>query len=76
MSDRESRVRMRAHELWEQEGRPEGRDTDHWEQASREIDAEDSAPTEKKRASRTRKSAPAAGSGDRLKSARKTRSTT
>ncbi len=31
------RIRQRAHELWEEEGRPEGRDRDHWQQATREI---------------------------------------
>jgi hypothetical protein len=32
----EDRIRQRAYELWEQEGRPEGRDRHHWEQASGE----------------------------------------
>lgn len=35
--DREHRIRERAHALWEQEGRPEGRHEDHWHQASREV---------------------------------------
>ena len=35
--DRESRIHKRAHELWEQEGRPEGRHDEHWRQASQEI---------------------------------------
>ena len=35
--DRESRIHKRAHELWEQEGRPEGRHDHHWRQASREV---------------------------------------
>lgn len=30
-------VRRRAHELWEQEGRPEGSDLDHWTRAEQEI---------------------------------------
>jgi hypothetical protein len=38
--DREERVRRRAHEIWEQEGRPEGRHEDHWRQAREEIDRE------------------------------------
>jgi hypothetical protein len=41
MPDREERIRERAHQLWEQEGRPDGRDADHWERAAREVDAED-----------------------------------
>ena len=36
MSD-ENRIRQRAHEIWEREGRPEGRQEDHWAQACREI---------------------------------------
>jgi hypothetical protein len=35
--DREERVRQRAHELWEQAGRPEGQQEQHWQQAFQEI---------------------------------------
>lgn len=42
-SDRESRIRERAHALWEAEGRPDGRHDAHWSQAEREADA-DPAP--------------------------------
>ncbi|GLS32500.1 Protein of unknown function [Mesorhizobium albiziae] len=38
--DREERVRQRAHEIWEREGRPHGHEKKHWEQASTEVDAE------------------------------------
>jgi Protein of unknown function (DUF2934) len=31
------RVRRRAYELWESEGRPSGREHDHWLQAEREV---------------------------------------
>jgi|SRR3954447_5282066 len=34
--DREERTRVRAYQLWEQNGRPEGRDADHWAQAENE----------------------------------------
>ena len=37
----EDRIRQRAYALWEQEGRPEGRDRHHWEQASGEMQAGD-----------------------------------
>ena len=37
--DRYERIRQRAYELWEHEGRPQGRDREHWEQAEREVDA-------------------------------------
>ena len=43
MPDRENRIRRRAHEIWEREGRPHGRDAEHWRQAEREIDGEASA---------------------------------
>lgn len=40
----EQRIRERAHALWEKEGRPQGRDQDHWRQARREM--EEGAPSE------------------------------
>jgi hypothetical protein len=40
--DRIERIRERAHQIWENEGKPEGRDAEHWEQAKREIDSEGS----------------------------------
>jgi len=40
MADRQDRIRQRAHEIWEQEGRPDGRDQEHWERAHREVDEE------------------------------------
>ena len=45
--DRQHRIRQRAHAIWESHGRPEGADRDHWDQATREIDAEDSAAKKK-----------------------------
>lgn len=41
--DRDKRIQMRAYEIWEREGRPEGRERSHWEQARSEIDAEGGA---------------------------------
>jgi hypothetical protein len=35
--DHQERIKQRAHELWESEGRPEGRDADHWSQAEQEL---------------------------------------
>lgn len=35
--DREQRIRRRAYELWEAEGRPDGREQEHWAQAHREL---------------------------------------
>jgi Protein of unknown function (DUF2934) len=40
MQDHE-RIRRRAHEIWEREGRPEGRHEEHWTQARREVEAEE-----------------------------------
>jgi hypothetical protein len=37
----EQRIRARAHEIWEQEGRPEGREHDHWEKARILVSIED-----------------------------------
>jgi len=39
-------IRARAHQIWEREGRPEGRHIEHWEMASAEIAAE-AKPTKK-----------------------------
>ncbi|MBM3606530.1 MAG: DUF2934 domain-containing protein [Alphaproteobacteria bacterium] len=41
--ERISRIRDRAHAIWEEAGRPEGQDTEHWAQAEREIAAMDEA---------------------------------
>jgi hypothetical protein len=38
----EDRIRRKAHELWEAEGHPHGRDLDHWTQAREIIAIEDS----------------------------------
>ena len=40
----EQHIRQRAYEIWEQEGRPDGREDEHWAQALREIEAEGIAP--------------------------------
>jgi hypothetical protein len=33
----QERIRTRAYQIWEREGRPEGRDVEHWEMAREEI---------------------------------------
>ena len=38
MSDKEQRIRARAYEIWEGEGRHDGRAEEHWRQAEREIE--------------------------------------
>ena len=44
----ETAIRQRAYAIWEEEGRPDGREWDHWERALREIVcAEPPAPKSK-----------------------------
>ena len=40
-------VRERAYAIWEAEGRPEGREHDHWHRAAREL-AEPAMPARKR----------------------------
>jgi hypothetical protein len=37
----EEQIRVRAHELWEQVGKPEGRDQEFWHLAEQELRNED-----------------------------------
>lgn len=39
-SDHEGQVRKRAHAIWEREGRPHGKEKEHWERALEELGAE------------------------------------
>jgi hypothetical protein len=41
--DRQNRIRQRAHEIWEREGRPQGAHERHWQQAESEIATEGKA---------------------------------
>jgi len=36
--DKEEKIRQRAYEIWEREGRPHGHEAEHWEKATREIE--------------------------------------
>ncbi len=59
--DIQERIRRRAHELWESEGHPQGRDADHWAQAEAEIRGAGAVePTEKVTGSRRKAAAPKA----------------
>lgn len=40
------KIRDRAHQLWEAEGRPEGRSEEHWERARQEVELADGAKKE------------------------------
>ena len=37
MSNNEDRIKQRAYEIWEREGRPHGEDLQHWLQAFEEL---------------------------------------
>jgi hypothetical protein len=41
MADRDRRVREVAYRLWEDEGRPDGRDAEHWRRALTLVEAEE-----------------------------------
>ena len=41
----EQRIRERAYKIWEDEGRPEGRQEAHWELAKLAIAEQDALPT-------------------------------
>jgi hypothetical protein len=43
MPDKEERIRERAYLIWEREGRLDGQHEHNWEEARREIEAEDDA---------------------------------
>lgn len=45
----EAWVRQRAHEIWVTEGKPEGKDFDHWYAATAEFRARGDKPPAKKR---------------------------
>jgi hypothetical protein len=45
--DRHHRIRQRAHAIWEAQGRPHGLDREHWDQATRDIDAADAVAAKK-----------------------------
>lgn len=41
MDDHNERIRQRAHEIWEEEGRPEGREYSHWLRAKADVREEE-----------------------------------
>lgn len=44
-SDREDRIRVRAHQLWQEAGEPEGRDEEFWHLAVALVDAQNQGGT-------------------------------
>jgi len=48
MADNTHQVRERAYRIWEEQGRPEGRETDHWFEAERQLHEGDGAESANK----------------------------
>jgi hypothetical protein len=48
-SNREARIACRAYAIWEERGRPDGLDLDHWLQAEREAMVEGPPPRSRRR---------------------------
>jgi hypothetical protein len=43
--NREEKIRRRALEIWREQGCPDGRAREHWEQAEREVGGEEGSDT-------------------------------
>jgi hypothetical protein len=43
-TDRNELIKQRAYAIWEQEGRPHGRDEEHWKRALQEMHGLEDAP--------------------------------
>lgn len=65
MTDSDRLTHERAYALWEAEGRPSGREHDHWDRAQRELGQQQSASTGSGEAESQNPSAPADGSAVR-----------
>lgn len=57
MASNEGRIRQRAYEIWEREGRPQGEDLRHWLQAFQEIAASAETDGQSAKKPRSRKAA-------------------
>lgn len=66
LAQQEAMIRERAYAIWESEGRPDGREWDHWERASREVVHIPAAPAARPAARRK-----TAGAKGRMRSALK-----
>jgi hypothetical protein len=47
MDGKEDRIRQLAHGFWLEEGKPEGQAVQHWERARRQVEAQETAETER-----------------------------
>ncbi len=43
-TERESRLEILAYKIWEEQGRPDGREADHWAEAERRLRLESESP--------------------------------
>jgi hypothetical protein len=75
-SDLEKRVQERAYEIWESEGRPEGRHHEHWQQARAEFSEAQSEATAQKGRGRKEKAPGSSLTAKKPKTATKPRSAT
>jgi hypothetical protein len=75
-ADKEELIRKRAREIWEREGQPEGRATEHWGQATREVEAELAftrpTPAENARKGKSAKTRSPGTTGSQRKGAKRT----
>lgn len=66
-SDRHAEIAKRAYALWEWEGRPTGRDLDHWLRAEAELEAAWRVEPQREEAPQRRQSASKRGTARRRK---------
>jgi hypothetical protein len=50
--DREKRIRDRAYQIWQEDGCPDGKSAEHWEQARRMIEQEEASPGKRAKAAK------------------------
>jgi hypothetical protein len=63
-ADRDARIRDRAYQIWLSEGRRHGHHEAHWQQAVRELEAEEAASPGTRKASGSRTEPPVTGEAD------------
>jgi len=68
MDSRQEKIRVRAYEIWERQGRT-GNPEDHWLEAERELKAEEPTDTTAGRSEATAEGAPAAADVGTLEAA-------
>ena len=69
------KIRDRAYEIWDQEGRQDGRADEHWSQAEREVGEPKADAPAAPKAAGTRAKAPKQGNGAAIAASAKTAAT-